>query len=249
MYDDLGILEDGEQKAPEKMNVFTRIGNLFFSPKKLFLFIREKPTLLFPLIIMSIGAVAYQLLIWEQSRKLQMDITYNTYQNMGMSITPDQLEAMVDAGMITSVITAPLGVIASWAIITLIFYAVFRFAECEKGMKKYFSMMAYISIISVVGMVLNGLYVYFMGGSITTYVTSVSSLFDQGTTGAFLNGILLNIEVFNIWAYVLYGMGFIYVGGVDKRRSAIVTSVIFILFTLAAAGLTSLSSSLLGGLM
>jgi len=98
-------------------------------------------------------------------------------------------------------------------------------------------------------MVLNGLYVYFMGGSITTYVTSVSSLFDQGTTGAFLNGILLNIEVFNIWAYVLYGMGFIYVGGVEKRRSAIVTSVIFILFTLAAAGLTSLSSSLLGGLM
>ncbi len=233
MYDDLGFLEDSEQKAPEKMNIFARVGNLFFSPKKLFLFIREKPTLLFPLIIMSIGAVAYQLLIWEQSRKLQMDITYNTYQNMGMSITPDQLEAMVDAGMITSVITAPLGVIASWAIITLIFYAV----------------LAYISIISVVGMVLNGLYVYFMGGSITTYVTSVSSLFDQGTTGAFLNGILLNIEVFNIWAYVLYGMGFIYVGGVDKRRSAIVTSVIFILFTLAAAGLTSLSSSLLGGLM
>ena len=163
-------------------------------------------------------------------------------------MTPDQLESLVDASMITSVVTSP----DSYCFMGdnhADIYAVFRFADCEKGMKKYFSMMAYISIISVVGMVLNGLYVYFMGGSITTYVTSVSSLFDQGTTGAFLNGILLNIEVFNIWAYVLYGMGFIYVGGVDKRRSAIVTSVIFILFTLAAAGLTSLSSSLLGGLM
>ena len=49
-----------------------------------------------------------------------------------------------------------------------------------------------------------------MGGSITTYVTSVSSLFDQGTTGAFLNGILLNIEVFNIWAYV--GMATMLIG-------------------------------------
>ena len=249
MYDVLEILENSEQKAPEKMNVFARLGNLFLSPKKLFLFIREKPSLLFPLIIISIGAIVYQLLIWEQSRKLQLDVTYNTYKMMGMNMTPDQLESLVDASMITSVVTSPLTLIASWVIITLIFYAVFRFADCEKGMKKYFSMMAYINIIPVVGMVLNGLYMHFMGGSLTTYVTSISSLIDPETTGVFLYGILSNIEVFNIWSYVLYGMGFIYVGGVEKRRSVIVTSVIFVLFTLATAGLTSLSSSLLGGLM
>jgi len=249
MYDDLEILKDDEQKAPEKMNIFTRIGNLFFSPKKLFLFIREKPSILFPLIIISIGAIAYTLLIWEQSRKFQMDFTYNTYQNMGMSITPDQLEALVNANMITTVITAPLSLIASWAIFTLIFYAVFRLANCEKGMKKYFSMMAYINIIAVIGMVLNGLYVYLMGGSTTTYVTSISSLLDQEAAGNFLYGISSSIEVFNIWSYVLYGMGFIYVGGVEKRKSIIITSVLFILFALISAGLTSLASGLLGGLM
>ncbi|HEY8500556.1 MAG TPA: Yip1 family protein [Clostridia bacterium] len=248
MIDDLEIFH-GEQKAPEKMNIFARVGNLFFSPKKLFLFIREKPSLLFPLIIISIGSIAYYLLIWEQTKKIQLDITYNTYQKMGMSMTPDQLESLVNTGMISSAVTAPLSVIASWAIVTLIFYAVFRFADCEKGMKKYFSMMAYINIIPVIGMVLNGLYVYFMGGSISTYVTSVSSLLDQEATGVFLYGILTNIEVFNIWAYVLYGMGFVYIGGVKKRNSAIITSVLFILFTLAAAGFTSLTSSLLGGLM
>lgn len=26
MYDDLGFLEDSEQKAPEKMNIFARVG-------------------------------------------------------------------------------------------------------------------------------------------------------------------------------------------------------------------------------
>ncbi|NLG88165.1 MAG: YIP1 family protein [Clostridiaceae bacterium] len=249
MYNDLEFLEDSEQKAPEKMNIFSRIGNLIFSPKKLFLFIREKPSLLFPLIIISICALAYQLLLWEQTRKLQLDVTYNTYQKMGVNITPDQLETLVDTSMITAVITAPLSVIASWAVITLIFYAVFRFADCEKGMKKYFSMMAYISIITAVGMVLNGLYVHFMGGSLTTYVTSISSLIDQEATGTFLYGILTNIEVFNIWAYFLYGMGFIYVGGVQKRKSIIITSVLFVLFTLLSAGITSLSSSILGGLM
>lgn len=248
MYEELEIL-DGEQKAPEKMNVFARVSNLFFSPKKLFLFIREKPSLLFPLIIMSIGSIAYYLLIWEQTRKLQLDITYSSYQKMGMSITPDQLETLVNSGMIASAVTAPLTIIASWAIVTLILYAVFRFADCEKGMKKYFSMMAYINIIPVVGMVLNGLYIHFMGGSLTAYVTSISSLIDPEETGMFLYGILSNIEVFNIWAYVLYGMGFIYVGGVNKRKSIIITSVLFILFTLAAAGIASLSSSFLGGIM
>ncbi len=248
MNDQMEIMDE-ELEIPDRMNVFQRLGNLIFSPRKLFVFLRGKPTMLFPLIIIAIGAALYQLLLFEPNRKLQMDIMYNTYKNLGMNYTPDQIELLVNSQMIGTIIAAPFIIIATWAITTLILYGIYRLVNCERGLKKYFSMMAYISIISVIGMILNALYVNQIGGSITTQITGLSSLLDIESVGIFLYSLSASIDVFNIWSYILYAIGFVYVGGVSKKTSYIMAFILFILAALIGATVASISNNLFGGLL
>ena len=77
----------------------------------------------------------------------------------------------------------------------------------RKGFEKYFSMVAYISIISVIGQLLHGLYIYFTGDIMAVQVTSLASLINADAVGNFVYGIATNVEVFNIWTYILYGLG------------------------------------------
>ncbi len=248
MTEFMDSFENNEMEVPEKMNVLARLGNLIFSPKKLFLFLREKPSILFPLILLIVGTLGYQLILWDHTKDLLLDTLYNTYNSMGMSMTLDQLEQMANMQMIWTLVGTPLTIVFMWAITTLIMYAAFRFVNCEKGMKKYFSMTAYITILTVIGMILNALFIRLAGGDMTTQVTSLSSMLNADSIGIFLYGFAANIEVFNIWAFILYGIGFIYIGGVEKNKVIVVTIVLFVLFALVSAGMMSLSNSLTGGL-
>ena len=143
-----------------------------------------------------------------------------------------------------TVASTPLVMAATWLITTLILYLVFRLAGCEKGLKKYFSMVAYISIISVIGQLLHGLYIYFTGDIMAVQVTSLASLINADAVGNFVYGIATNVEVFNIWTYILYGIGFVYTGGAKKRGAYIVTALIFVIVTLVSASFLSYSSNL-----
>jgi hypothetical protein len=231
-----------EIDVPDKMNAFKKVANLIFSPSKLFGFIRKKPSILVPVILICIGAVVIQLLLWEQTRDMQLDILYNAYQEYGMASSPADLEQLVDVQMKAAVIFAPVKYLVIWIILTLILYLIFRIVGCEKGLKKYFSMVGYITLLSILGQLIQAVYQYFTGGSLTgPQVTSISSLIDPETVGTFLHAVFSGIEVFNIWAFVLYGIGFVYTGGVTKKKSYITTAVLFVIFLAANAGFTILT--------
>jgi hypothetical protein len=238
-----------QNDVPDKMNIFQRIGCLFFSPSKLFLFIRKKPTILFPIILISICAVASQVLIWEQSKSAQIDMLYNMYKGMGQTYTPDQLENMLETYKYFGFALAPFTYLISWLITSLILYLIYRLVKCEKGLKKYFSMTGYIMILSMVGLVIHSAYINITGSEATMMmVTSVASLLDPGLQGTFLYGLASNIEVFNLWSFVLFGMGFAYTGGVDRKKSYTLTAILAVVVILASAGWYLVSNGLLGSL-
>ncbi|HEY8420593.1 MAG TPA: Yip1 family protein [Thermoclostridium sp.] len=245
MYNNTENYQLGEELVPEKMNIFQRIGNLIFNPKKLFSYTARKPTILFPVVILCILSLVTQLLLMEQYQGTYTDLFYNATKTAGGEISVDQAENMAKWFAIGTVASTPVILVITWLITTLILYLVFRLAGCEKGLKKYFSMVAYISIISVLGQLLHSIYVYFTGESIlTAQVTSLASLISSETVGSFLYGIAKNIEVFNIWTYILYGVGFVYTGGAKKQRAYIITAVLFVIVTLVTAGSSNLSSQL-----
>ena len=248
MNERLDTMSTEELQVPEKMNIFQRLANLFFSPKKLFAYIRNKPTILYPIILMSIGSILAQLLLWDQSRDLQLDLMYNTYKNMGMNTSPESLESLVNINMYSTLAMAPIMILVTWLFTTLILYLVFRLIGCEKGLKKYFSMIGYIGILSVIGQVIHSAFLYWTHGDLMSpAVTSLASLLGSDMQGTFLYGLASGIEVFNIWAFILYAIGFIYTGSVNKKKSCITTVILFIVVLLLTAGINMASSQLMGG--
>lgn len=243
-------MEMEEIRIPDKMNIFKRLGNLLFSPSKLFAYIKKKPTILFPIILFSIVAAVNQFLLWEPTKGTQIDIIYNTYRNMGMNITAAQAEQMVEGQKILSIATTPIIFIATWLVLTLVLYLIFRIVKCEKGLKKYFSMIGYITLISVAGQLIHTGYLYLSGNDIlSAQVTSLASFLHSENSGTFLYSIASQIEIFNIWTYILYAIGFIYTGGVPKRKSYITTMILFVIILLGGAGISVLSNQVMSSLM
>lgn len=241
------ILQVNEETIAEKMNIFQRIGNLFFNPKKLFAYTAKKPTILFPIIIICVLSLLSQLMMMDKLQGILADTFYNAGKTMGGGMTVDQAELLAKWYAIGTIVGTPFIMVITWLISTLILYLIFRMAGCEKGLKKYFSMMAYISVISVLGQLLHGLYIYFTGESmLTVQVTSLASLINAEAVGNFIYGIARNIEVFNIWTFILYGIGFVYTGGAKKHRAYAISAALFVIITLVTAGTASLTGNMAG---
>jgi len=232
-----------EMNIPQKMNVFKRLGCLIFSPKDLFLYLKNKPTVLFPLILFSIGTIAVQLLMLEPLKDTKLDEIYNILLNSGRAMSPEQIKSFLKPFIILLIAASPFIYIAGWAVRTLILYCVYRLVNCEKGLKKYFSMTAYIMLLSIVRDLIHALFLnYFGGNNINAYVTSIASLLDPEMTGSILYSIASSLEVFNIWNYILLGIGFAYVGNVEKKKSYVTAVVLFLLTMLISIGWTALRS-------
>lgn len=240
-------LEIEETNKPEKMNVFKQIGALLFSPKKLFTYIANKPVIVFPAILLSLISVLAQFINFEKLKGTLMDSFHTTYRAMGIEYTREQLQTLANASAIGTLISTPILMVAAWLITTLILYLLFGLAGREKGLKKYFSMVAYISVISVLGQLLNAFFIYFTNGDMmAAQVTSVASLLNQQAVGVFIYAIASSFDVFNIWTYALYAMGFVYTGGANKKKAYILSGVLFIVVTLATALLANFTAQTTG---
>jgi len=235
--------------TPQKMSVFKRLGCLIFSPKDLFLYLKTKPAMLFPLILCSIGTIIVQLLMLEAMKDTRLDAVYNALQSSGSGIPPEQIETFIKPVIIMSIAASPFVIIAGWAIRTLLLYGIFRLADCEKGLKKYFSMTSYIMLLSVARDLIHALFLYYFGdNNINAYVTSLASILDPEITGNFIYGITSSLEVFNIWKFVLYGIGFAFVGNMAKKKSYAMAAVLFVVTMVLSAGWTVLQNNILAGM-
>mgnify|MGYP000882971111 FL=1 len=247
MYNNADGLQMNNEIIPDKMNIFQRIGNLLFNPRKLFAFTARKPTILFPVIVLVILSIVPNLLLMEQYQGTFADTIYSAGNTAGGEITVDQAETMAKWLAVGTVASAPFTMIIRWILATLILYPVFRLAGCEKGMKKYFSMIAYITVIAVLGQIVHSLYIYYTGETLmSVQVTSLASLVGDESMGSFLYAVIASIEVFNIWTYILYGIGFAYTGGVKKQKAYLVSAVLFVAAALINAGAAHFTTQLAG---
>ncbi|MBP7175986.1 MAG: YIP1 family protein [Thermoclostridium sp.] len=244
MNKNLGSMETMEMDVPDKMSLFKRISCLLFSPSKLFLFVKKKPTVLFPIILICIAAIASQLLLWEPTKNLTMDTLYNTYKSVGADVSFEQIEQITNGSMIASLFVSPLTYLIVWLVTTLVAYLIYKLVKCEKGLKKYFSMTGYIMLITMAGLLINSVYIYLTGNVSTVMVTSLASLFDPDLSGTFIFTMASQIEVFNLWTFALFGMGFVYTGGTEKKKTYALTAILFVVVMLASAGLSLLSTGL-----
>ncbi len=149
-------------------------------------------------------------------------------QLTGPGIDQENIEGVKLFAKITAVIGAALSPAFGVLISSFIFWLITKATSSEVTFKQLFSMNTHITLITTLGLLVNGVLLAILGGSITSY-TSIGSLIDaEGGFGAFLN----SIEIFSIWSTILTGIGL----HITARWSKVLAWTITLIFFLLGIG-------------
>lgn len=200
----------------EKPNIFTMI----WSPIEQFEKIRQKPLILFPILIVTfIYIVAYTLLA----------ISLNVEDVRLSGMTLDEAEMVLAISKATTAISGFFIPIFSIFLATIIQLIIIKIAKKNVTFKQLLSMNSHIAIIGAIGILLNySISLLWAGESKGLLWTSLAGILQNNSA------ILESFEIFSIWQYILTAIGLFKVGQLSKKVSAILIILLF-LFTLGMA--------------
>ncbi|TXC92150.1 YIP1 family protein [Metabacillus litoralis] len=210
-----------EEIQTKKPSVF----GMVFSPVEQFERMKEKPVIWLPLIALSIISMIVTILV-----TLNLEVDYGSMS--GIEMTPDEIAVMETINLVTAILGGLLGTPISYVIFALILYGISRIAKSKVGFKQMFSLVIFVSFISVIGQVINQSIIIAIGGDPVVYLTSLNSFIEA--KGA-LGGILSGIEVFSIWYYILLGIGLVKVANLSKAAAYTITIIFYLIMLIIAA--------------
>ena len=197
---------------------------MIFQPGEQFERMREKPVVWLPLIILSILGALIGVLA-------ALNVDYSTVPGME-GMPADQIELSKMFGIIFGGIGALFGTSIGFLGFGGILFGIAKIAKSPVSFKQMFSLIIFTSFITTIGQVLNQLIIYAIGSDPTVMVTSINSFVGaEGVTGAILG----TIEVFNIWYYIIFGLGLVKVAQLSKPAAYTITIIFFALGLIVAA--------------
>jgi pheromone shutdown protein TraB len=128
---------------------------------------------------------------------------------------------------------AGVGGAISFFIIAAFYKICMVFMGNDTPYKKLLVLTIYTSIISAVGVFVNGIIALLVGGYETTY-TSLAPLVGENVT---LKAIAGNFDVFHLWYYVVIAIGLQIMAGLSKNKAIILVVILFLI----SIGFSSLS--------
>ncbi|MEH7255397.1 Yip1 family protein [Neobacillus niacini] len=195
-------------KKPSLLGMFT-------SPGEQFERIKQVPKIWIPLLIVSILYVVGMTLI-----AMSMDVS----TLIGEEIPKEQVEIVLGFAKVTMVITGIITPIIAVLISSAIQLIITKIASSPATFKQLFSMNTYIMIIGAVGLTLNAVIRYVIGGNPEISVTSLAGLLNQEKAG-----ILSSFEVFSIWATVVTAIGLHKTAQLSKGLAWTIAIVFFLI--------------------
>ena len=213
-------IETGNDKNPSLLGMIS-------SPSIQLERMKTKTPVAFPLIIMLIITAVTGALV--------------SYVSLGNPLFKEAAAASGDKLPINLAIGAGVfGSIFGGVIVYLIaagFYKLFMviFGN-DTSYKKLFTLVIFTSIITSLGLLVNGLIALAAGG----YEPIYTSLAPLAGSNKLLSGILKNFDIFTIWYYVVLALGFRIVAGLSKNKAILIVVVVFLI----SIGFNSLSGLL-----
>lgn len=226
-----------------EMNSFSRLVGIIFSPVKTMQAIKEKPTLLWIMLLLCVLPVVSLVLMWptyETSMTLQLE---QQMQNMNVELTGDMMELQLTISKVTLLIGSLSGMLISGLVTATYYFVCAKIAKSDVGFKQMLSVSYHILIVSLISTVLMTV-LTLAGVEVNTSVqmTSLASFLPESMTGSFFFGVAMVIEVFKIWRLVLMYFALRYVARISKKASAISVLIAFILNILVSGGSLMLAS-------
>ncbi|MED2876176.1 Yip1 family protein [Bacillus thuringiensis] len=151
------------------------------------------------------------------------------------SLTPEAINLNKELGVTVSAAMTygmGFGVIAiSMAFVFLLSAAVYKvlmvFISNDTSYKKLLAITVYSSVISLLGLLINTILAYILGGTGQEMYTGLEPIF--ASSSGVVKGIVSKFEVFTIWGYAVTWLGLQITAGLTKKQATIITIVFFVL--------------------
>ncbi|MBJ8201872.1 DUF1282 family protein [Bacillus cereus] len=151
------------------------------------------------------------------------------------SLTPEAIEINKELGVTVSAAMTygmGFGIIAiSMAFVFLLSAVVYKvlmvFISNDTSYKKLLAITVYSSVISLLGLLINTILAYILGGSGQEMYTGLEPIF--ASSSGVVKGIVSKFEVFTIWGYAVTWLGLQITAGLTKKQATIITIVFFVL--------------------
>ena len=236
------VILNNEGQEIEKMSIGQRIIGIFTKPSETFEYLDKKPSVGFAILYMSLVSIITALINFSANKTFQMDLMVKTYKQMGMDMSIDTIEQIVNIQSIVGIFLAPLMVLLFWFIGALVTYIVFIICGGDKKFSKYLSVSGYTFIIASVGTIITAIALNFSGDFLfKTPITSIASLLDPSMKGTFMYTVLSLIEVFTIWSTIVSVIGYSIVSKLRMTVSATIVTVLYIITIMLSAWMTNAS--------
>jgi hypothetical protein len=210
-------LENAKAKIPSLLGVIS-------SPGVQFERMKEKAPIGWPIFFMFVllaigGALASYV-------SLNNPVIKNINSTAGM-----QIPVSLTLGM--GAVGAGVGGLISFFIIAGFYKLCMIFMGNDTPYKKLLGINVYSSIISTIGLFVNGIIAILLGGYETTY-TSIAPLVGDHPT---LKAIAGQFDIFDIWYYVVIMIGMQIVAGLSRNKAIVLVVILFLI----GIGFSSLS--------
>ncbi|AFQ17840.1 Yip1 family protein [Bacillus thuringiensis] len=151
------------------------------------------------------------------------------------SLTPEAIKLNKELGVTVSAAMTygmGFGVIAiSMAFVFLLSAVVYKvlmvFISNDTSYKKLLAITVYSSVISLLGLLINTILAYILGGTGQEMYTGLEPIF--ASSSGVVKGIVSKFEVFTIWGYAVTWLGLQITAGLTKKQATIITIVFFVL--------------------
>lgn len=229
-------------------SALTRVVSVLFNPTKTFEAIRERPTLLIPLVLLIVVSLTATFLVTQKVDWVEVAEETLAAQNRPMS--DDDRERAIDTMEKVMPISTLVGPLMAWPVFTLLTALI-----CLVGINALGGQLSYKQSFSTVvhstmPQLLAGLLTIpvVLGRESFTFFELQGGSFLKSNLGAFateetpgaLRALMGSIDLFTLWGVVLLSLGLAIVGRLSKGAAAAVSIGVWVLWTLIMVGLASL---------
>ncbi|MFE4272349.1 toxin SDP protection protein YknW [Bacillus subtilis] len=222
-------VEKNSGTATEKPSLF----GVITSPSVQFERIRERPAVWGPLLI-----VAAIIIVGAVLQSLGTD-----YSELLKSQDTQGLSAVATITKVGGMAGAIIGGIAALFIAPLIYWLCVKVSGGVTTYKKMLSLGLFVSLISSLGLLVNGIVAFTTDVNPLYSTTSLAGIIPSD--GA-LASVLNTFEIFSIWSFVLLAIGLHKTGGISKKAgwiSAIILFGILVVFSLFSGLINSVAGA------
>ncbi len=227
------------------MNSLQKVVSVIVSPTKAFEGIREKPTVLLPIILIILLPLAYTVVYWSKLEPSIIVILENQSIAMGIEPTKEYLDLQIAITKYSSYATG-VGILIGTLISALYYFICSKIAGTEAKYKEIFSLVLHVGMISMLSYVLNFI-LSAMNIDVTTSITSVASFLPISMSASILYGVLSTVELFNVWSLIIMVIGLQVVVKMSKKAAIISVSIAYG-FTILMITVSTMLANITGAL-